>query len=349
MSALDILVVTPEGPVADTIGSYLRRRGHEVSHARTRAEARRAGRFDVLVTDSTLADGDGFDLISELRSIGIGSRAVVLTDAPSVDTFRRALLCGEVQILLKPVQLERLLLLVEDREEQPVAERRAAQPVPPSIVPAQSGQAAEHPHEFQRVYSAGSSSLERCCRDLGAFATGLGLGPAVRCRVLTAVAEIVDNALRHGYSDGGGRVLVTAFLTDGKRLSVVVQDFGTGIRSAHSPGMSGDRDEAEHGGLERADALCERLRVDSSAGTGTRVELEFAVWPVRFDGDDWIDLSDLDWLPPSLSRKVVARLRDGQHESPFRLSPALAVTVGRLIAGPDPERELARSLRGGGR
>ncbi|MEM7519283.1 MAG: ATP-binding protein, partial [Planctomycetota bacterium] len=147
------------------------------------------------------------------------------------------------------------------------------------------------------------------------------VGPAGRARIASAVSEILDNARRHAYEQESGRVLVTAFADAGKRVSIVVQDFGRGFA------LEEDRNAF---GLARASALAESLRVDSSLGSGTRVELEFDVWPVRFEGDDVIDLSELDWLPPALTQKVLSRLETG--ESPFRLSPALAVTVGRLLA-----------------
>ena len=56
--------------------------------------------------------------------------------------------------------------------------------------------------------------------------------------------------------------------------------------------------------------------------------------PVKFDDEHVVDLTELDFLSPELAKKIITFLEEEEGESPFRLSPALAVTVGRLLAGP---------------
>lgn len=315
---LQILLITPELATAETFRSVLEQRGHLISHVQNLQEARYAGRFDVLIHDLDVQDeapsDDVFAFLNERNQLGLNSRAVVLTARPTAEVFKRALLSGNAQILLKPVALDRLVALVEDRESGDPAGLN-------SQTPATEAAHQDNPFEFQKHYSLERGMMERCARDLCGYAMRIGVGPSGRARIASAVSEILDNSRRHAYEYEGGRVLVTAFADAGKRVSIVVQDFGLGFA------LDEDRDAF---GLARASALAEGLRIDSSVGSGTRVELEFEVWPVRFEGEEIIDLSELDWLPPALTHKVLSRLEKG--ESPFRLSPALAVTVGRLLA-----------------
>ena len=58
-----------------------------------------------------------------------------------------------------------------------------------------------------------------------------------------------------------------------------------------------------------------------------------------------IDLSELDWLTPGMSRRVLEILRDEDSTDAFHLSPAMAVTVGRLLTGPIIEPTTTQAQR----
>lgn len=317
--SLNVLVVTNEDAVANAIAAFLRHRGHIVTTAENAREALELPVPDVVVADIESVDsdaGDSFQLVRRLRGGAQSPRAVLYTEAPSVDVFRCAAAMGSTRILLKPIELDRLVESVEDEIED-------------------SGEVEPLATEEQPRLEAGYTSTEECveasARDVVAFALRLGIGPAGRCRIGTAVAEMVENARRHAYAGKLGTIALTAS-TSGRTFEVVIHDLGRGFESSSAVSkalVSGK------GGISRAASLAEDLRIESSPGNGTRVTLEFSAFPVKFDDEHVVDLTELDFFAPELAKKVLSFLQEEDGDSPFRLSPALAVTIGRLLAGPD--------------
>ncbi|MGE5553175.1 MAG: ATP-binding protein [Betaproteobacteria bacterium] len=89
-----------------------------------------------------------------------------------------------------------------------------------------------------------------------------------------AVSEIVTNAVVHGYPKRPGRVVVEAWVEDG-RLVVVVEDWGRGF----NPEAAAEPDpEGEHMGigLQIVRACMDRVEIKSECGRGTRVRMEKA-------------------------------------------------------------------------
>ncbi|MEM7518648.1 MAG: hypothetical protein AAF368_17215, partial [Planctomycetota bacterium] len=155
---LQVLLVTPELATAETFRSIIEQRGHLVSHVQNLQDARYSGRFDVLIHDLDVEDDapndDVFAFLNERNQLGLQSRAVVLTARPTADIFKRALLSGNAQILLKPVALDRLVALVEDRESGdpagPQSQSSVAEP-----------NRQDNPFEFQKHYSLERGMMER--------------------------------------------------------------------------------------------------------------------------------------------------------------------------------------------
>lgn len=314
--SLNVLVVTNEDAVASAIASFLRHRGHIVTTAENAREALCLPQPDVLVADLGIEEAsDGFNLVSEMRGHGAAPRAILYTDSPSVDIFRSAAELGDTRILLKPIELDRLIESVESQEAGDEFEPTEDDESP----------------RLEAGYMSNADCVDAAARDIAAFALRLGIGPSGRCRIASAVAEVMENARRHGYADKLGTIALTA-TTRGRTLEVIIHDLGLGFESntvVTNALLTGQ------GGLARASSLAEGMHVESSAGNGTRAYLEFNAFPVKFDDEHIVDLSELDFLPPALAKKIVTFLESEDGESPFRLSPALAVTVGRLLAGPD--------------
>lgn len=315
--SLNVLVVTNEDAVANAIASFLRHRGHIVTSAENASEALRLPQPDVLITDLEV-DGpsDGFDLVSEMRGHGRAPRAILYTECPSVDIFRKAAEIGDTRVLLKPIELDRLIESVEnDFDLDDDLEEFEDEESP----------------RLEAGYMSTPDCIDASARDVAAFALRLGIGPSGRCRIASAVAELMENARRHAYADKLGTIALTA-TTRGRIVEVTIHDLGRGFEASTvvtEALLSG------HGGIARASSLAEDLRIESTPGSGTRAFLEFSAFPVKFDDEHIVDLSELDFLPPDLAKKIVTFLESEEGESPFRLSPALAVTVGRLLAGPD--------------
>ena len=322
--ALEVLVIEPDAAVAAAIAAALRRRGHCVSTAASDREALEFPTPQALVCDG---GPSGFELLEALARRGALVHAVLLAGEPTLEDCRRALRLGAAEYLDRPCPLGDIVAAVESG--------RPAGPLP-APVPAR-----EATWTFERRTLATLGNVERCVRELAAFLMRVGLGPTTRARVATAVAEVLDNAQRHAYDDQLGHVSVEARLA-GKDLVVAVSDEGCGfepLNFAASPGRS-----TLDGGLARVDSLAEELRVESVRGRGTCVSLRFSAFPVAFGGAGELDLSDLDFLSPELSRRMLERLRDGDLDCEIDLSPALAVTVGRLLTGGTERQSVQRAL-----
>lgn len=209
-------------------------------------------------------------------------------------------------------------------------------------LPPKHGSEPASAHGYHRAYAADEEAIEDSARDLAAHAMRCGISPATRARIATACAEVVENVVRHAYGPGGGDFRISAFV-EGRDFLVVVRDEGMGF----DPGAAGI-DAMRHsrdGGLARCAALAEDLSVASRLGGGTEVLFRFAAYRVHFDEERHVDLSELDFLSPRTTRRVIETLELAGNEDLFHLSPALAVTVGRLLAGPGERRAVRTALR----
>ena len=90
--------------------------------------------------------------------------------------------------------------------------------------------------------------------------------------------------------------------------------------------------------------LSEDQRIESVLGRGTRVTQRFSTVPASFEEESVIDLSELDFLSPEISRRVLDAVQRDRTEAMFNLSPALAVTVGRLLSGSSNTQSAQRAL-----
>jgi signal transduction histidine kinase len=109
-SGLRILLVEDHQPTRDALVPLLVRRKHTVTSAGTVQEARQkasTGQFDLVLSDIGLPDGDGYELMSELRE-RYGLRGVAMTGYGTEQDVAKARESGFVSHLTKPVRMESL-------------------------------------------------------------------------------------------------------------------------------------------------------------------------------------------------------------------------------------------------
>ena len=121
LDGLRVLVVDDEADARDLIGVILRGRGAAVDAVASAAEALEAverERPDVLVSDISMPDADGYELIRELRGrepdAGGATPAVALTAYARSQDRERALAAGYQLHLAKPVEPDDLVLAVAE-------------------------------------------------------------------------------------------------------------------------------------------------------------------------------------------------------------------------------------------
>lgn len=104
--SLQILVVEDHAATNETLVRMLRRSGHEVSGAKS-AEAAldmvKQQRFDLMISDIGLPDGNGWDLLKKLRSEQPAMRAIALSGYGYPNDMKRSSQVGFERHLTKPV------------------------------------------------------------------------------------------------------------------------------------------------------------------------------------------------------------------------------------------------------
>jgi two-component system, repressor protein LuxO len=112
-----LLLVEDTASLSLTYRAVLSRAGHEVGCAFTLAEARQAAhreRFPVVLLDLQLPDGDGLELLAELRVSAPETRVIVVTANGSINRAVEAMRAGAFDFLVKPFDEGRLLSAVRN-------------------------------------------------------------------------------------------------------------------------------------------------------------------------------------------------------------------------------------------
>ena len=322
-ATLDVLIVEGEELVTEALSSTLARRGHRVFAARSAEKALALPAPDVFVCEGHLPGSCGFELLSAVRAREDGARFVLLLGEPTVEECLRAFRLGASDLLAKPFRIEDLVRAVESGAMRTAPRTRRPSKTSPPSETWPSGEA------FERAYPATERSVELCARELCAFALLRGVPPSVRARIACAAEEIVENAVRHAELAAGTTIRVRAHV-EGSAFRLEITDAGTGFdprreRASKVPGPA-------RTGLQRARALSERLDLKTAPGTGTEVALRFSTSGAGLCATGK-DLSEVDFLAPGEAEVLIGELLEGRTPEIEALSPAVAVVIGRLLAG----------------
>jgi DNA-binding response OmpR family regulator len=101
MPGLSILVIEDHASISTYVSFYLRQTGNEVALAHSLAEAMRAAaarRFDIILADYRLPDGEIVSIARDLR--GSAGRIVVMSGMPDIAEECQA--AGVDRVLTKP-------------------------------------------------------------------------------------------------------------------------------------------------------------------------------------------------------------------------------------------------------
>jgi DNA-binding response OmpR family regulator len=111
-----ILVIEDEAHLAAGLKLNLELEGYEVETARTLRETAallvQESRYDLLILDVMLPDGDGFTLCKKLRAAGDYTPVIMLTARSSAEDRVRGLNTGADDYIAKPFELDELLARV---------------------------------------------------------------------------------------------------------------------------------------------------------------------------------------------------------------------------------------------
>src|SRR5882672_6103227 len=110
-----ILVADDERSIRLTLETGLTLNGFRVTCARTgreAVEAARSLRFDAVISDVLMPDGDGLDVVRELRTVSPGVPIILITAQGSVELAVRAVSEGASDFIAKPFEIASLAALV---------------------------------------------------------------------------------------------------------------------------------------------------------------------------------------------------------------------------------------------
>ncbi len=113
--SLTILVADDEDGIRTLLTHWLERAGHRTDCASSGQEASRLLRqkpFDMVITDVVMPDGDGYELIAEVRRIQPGARIVAISGGgkylQGADCLKIARGLGAHSVVMKPFNWEQL-------------------------------------------------------------------------------------------------------------------------------------------------------------------------------------------------------------------------------------------------
>ncbi len=327
-----ILVVDADPAVAASIAARLADAQLLVEVVSSAEEALDLDGFEpeVLVSELRLPGASGLDLLSALHDRGLRPHSIFTAALPTFHDSRKAFKLGAAELLAKPLDLDELRRAVDAR-------------------PSRTSNDDGPPHELRLHTETTSAGVEAAVRETLAYALRLGAAPAARARLAGAVAELAENARLHAYDQESGAAgpLCIQARYDGSEIELHVSDEGSGFDAVRArldavpaalPWC-----EDEPGGLARAAALVEALNLSSSEH-GTRVTLRVSTGRATFACEEATDLSELDYLDPRKAKQVLRAVHSGRSGDMLNIPPALAVVLGRLLAGPTPAQLAQTSL-----
>jgi DNA-binding NtrC family response regulator len=116
MASSRILVIDDDPSMLDLARFHLLERGFEVITAGTAGEGMQqveAGRIDLALTDFSLPDLDGIEVVRRIRETSPETQVIMVTGYGSVSTAVEATKAGAFYFVEKPVDFDELMILVE--------------------------------------------------------------------------------------------------------------------------------------------------------------------------------------------------------------------------------------------
>lgn len=121
MNPYRILLVDDDTFFLQVYGDFLRSRGFEVEIAESgesALEIYQAGRYQLVVADLVMPGVDGIELVERIRKLNPTQDIIVVTGSDDVRTAVRAMRLGVYDYLVKPIEREELMLIIDRLQER---------------------------------------------------------------------------------------------------------------------------------------------------------------------------------------------------------------------------------------
>jgi DNA-binding NtrC family response regulator len=116
MNKGSLLLVDDDRMVLESMADWLREQGYALDTANSFAAAQAAiakRTYDLALVDIRLGDGDGFDLLGEIREKSTDTAVIFITGYGTVETAMEAIRAGAFDLLTKPLIDEELEMAIE--------------------------------------------------------------------------------------------------------------------------------------------------------------------------------------------------------------------------------------------
>ncbi len=126
MSEVRVLLVDDEAAFRTLVARELARTGYQVQAAENVTEARQLlsrQDFHVVLLDVRMPDGNGLDLLSEIKEAAPGTEVIMLTAFGTIEEAIRAMKLGALDFLAKPCKLSELEVVLEKAVQKQALER----------------------------------------------------------------------------------------------------------------------------------------------------------------------------------------------------------------------------------
>src|SRR5689334_16388561 len=128
MPVTRVLVVDDDRSIRRSLEKFLVGLGYEVITAGDGAEALAAiGGADVVLLDLGLPGADGFEVLQKIRGDAHPPPVIVITARDDMQSTVRAIQLGAYEYLVKPLDIDRLRLVVRRAAESRAAEQALGQ------------------------------------------------------------------------------------------------------------------------------------------------------------------------------------------------------------------------------
>ena len=110
------MVVDDEEDIRKVISIYLKKVGYETSTAENGQDALnkfKKGHFDVILSDLTMPEMDGLELLEKIREFDKEVIFLMITGHPSIKTAVDAIKKGAYDYIEKPLQLDEMKIKIE--------------------------------------------------------------------------------------------------------------------------------------------------------------------------------------------------------------------------------------------
>lgn len=126
---LKILIAEDDKELRQLFSHVLTKNGYSVkgvANGREALDALEGDYFDIIISDIMMPEVDGYELVHTLRDSGNTTPVLMITAKDSFDDMRRGFLAGTDDYMIKPININEMVLRVQAllRRAQMISERR---------------------------------------------------------------------------------------------------------------------------------------------------------------------------------------------------------------------------------